>query len=136
MSTVSGMKAFHLILLPDLYAICRVEPGDFMPAWIDQEGFFSITHTAEEISIVCLETSIPPAIQCQAGWRLLKFEGPFEFSQTGVLAAVALPLAEAGVSLLAISTYDTDYVLIQTNQLEQALRILQKAGHTLQYPGD
>jgi hypothetical protein len=107
-----------------------------MPAWIDQEGFLSITHTAEEISIICLEASVPPAIQCQAGWHLLKFEGPFEFSQTGVLASVALPLAEAEVSLLAISTYDTDYVLIQTNQLEQALQILQKAGHTLQYPGD
>jgi len=130
------MKTFHLILLPDRYAICRLEPSDPLPPWINQEGFFSITHTIEELSIVCKEAIVPRAIQCQAGWHILKFEGTFEFSQTGVLASVTLPLAEAGISLLAISTYDSDYVLIQTEQLERALQILQEAGHTLQFPGD
>ena len=134
--TVTSLKAFHLILFPDRYAICRLEPGDSLPPWINHEGFLSITHTTEELSIVCQEAIIPPAIPCQAGWHMLKFEGTFDFSQTGVLASVTLPLAEAGISILAISTYNTDYVLIQTGQLEQAIQVLQEAGHTLQYPGD
>jgi len=130
------MKTFQLVLLPDRYAICRLEPGDSLPPWINREGFVSITHTTEELSIICQEALVPPGIQCQAGLHILKFKGIFEFSQTGVLASVALPLAEAGVSLLAISTYDTDYVLIQSEQLKQAIQWLQEAGHTFQFPGD
>ena len=133
---VTGMKTFHLILLPDHYAICHLEPGDSIPSWINPGEFFSITHTTDELSIVCQEAIVPPAIPCQAGWHIIKFEGNFEFSQTGVLTSVAMPLAEAGVSLLALSTYNTDYVLIPTGQLEQAIQVLQEAGHTLQYPGD
>lgn len=122
--------------MPERYSICRLETGESIPQWINREGFFSITHTTDELSIICQETIVPLYTQSQSGWRILKFEGVFDFSQIGVLASVAQPLAEAGVSLLAISTYETDYILVQEEQLERTLQFLKEAGHSIQIPGD
>ena len=126
------MHALHLTVLPDVYAIFRLPADDPLPPWLSHVSFFSVTRTREELSIVCPEANLPAGIQYQSGWRLLKFEGLFEFTLTGVLASVALPLAEAGISLLAISTYNTDYVLVQAGQLDAAIQVLTAAGHTIQ----
>lgn len=130
------MHALHLTILPDGYAICHLPPDDPLPPWLSQGSFFSVTRTREELSIICPETNLPAGSQYQSGWRLLKFEGPFEFTLTGVLVSVTLPLAEAGISLLAISTYDTDYVLVQAGQLDAAIQVLTAAGHTIQTSGE
>jgi hypothetical protein len=113
-----------------------LEAEDSLPHWVSLNGFFSITHTGSELSLICLESIMPRDSQCQSGWRILQFKGIFDFSQIGVLASVTQPLAEAGVSLLAISTYETDYILVQDGQLEKAIQFLEKAGHIIHIPGD
>ena len=99
-------------------------------AWLLHE-FISITRTPDELSIVCPEDAAPPGGRAEAGWAVLKIEGPFPFEHVGVLASFTTPLAAAGISLFAISTFDTDYVLIKADQLSAATHALVVAGHTL-----
>lgn len=79
--------------------------------------------------MVCAESAVPAGLRCERAWRALRVEGPLDFALTGVLASLALPLAEAGVSIFAISTFDTDYVLVQEENLERAVNALRLAGH-------
>jgi hypothetical protein len=125
--------AISLVLTPlnGRLAVCQLDPGVPLPAWATQGEFWSIARTAGELSIVCAEDSVPPGVTCQPNWRGLKVAGPLDFSLTGVLASLAVPLAEAGVSIFAISTYDTDYLLVQGGQLEAAVDALRRAGHTV-----
>lgn len=103
-----------------------------MPAWATAgKTLSSITRTDEELSIVCAEKLVPTGVKQAAGWRLLKVEGPLDFSLVGVLASIARPLAEAAVSIFAISTHHTDYVLVREVQLATALQALQAAGHAV-----
>lgn len=127
------MPTHALVLTPlnGRLAICQLDPGARFPAWATQGAFWSITRTAGELSIVCAEESVPPGVTCQPGWRGLQVAGPLDFSLTGVLASLAAPLAEAGVSIFAISTYDTDFLLVREEQLEVAVDVLRRAGHTV-----
>jgi hypothetical protein len=110
--------------------VCRLAPGDEIPQWaLSGGGFVSMTRTYNELSLVCAESIVPPGIQCEPGWRILKIEGPLDFTLTGILASVAQPLAEAAVSIFTISTYDTDYVMVKEQDLEKAVRALAAAGH-------
>lgn len=113
-------------------AICRLSPDQEIPAWAMEADFFSITRTQNEVAIVCPEPVIPADLMCERGWRALEVEGPLDFSLVGVLAAITKPLAEAGVSIFAISTYDTDYVLVKENVLNTAVAALRGAGHEVQ----
>ncbi|CAA9421110.1 MAG: hypothetical protein AVDCRST_MAG22-2574 [uncultured Rubrobacteraceae bacterium] len=79
--------------------------------------------------MVCPEDAVPEEVACEGDWRILKLEGPFEFSEVGILASVTTPLAEAGVGIFAVSTYDTDYVLVKEEQLESAAASLRRLGH-------
>ena len=90
-----------------------------------------MTRTAEELSIVVPQERVPDGAVSERDFRGLKLEGPFDFSQVGVLASVLDPLAEAGISIFAVSTYDTDYVLVKASHLEQALEMLRRAGHEI-----
>ena len=92
-------------------------------------GFCSITRTADEVSIVCAENVVPTEIEAARGWVCLKLEGPFAFSETGILSSFLAPLAESGIGIFAISTFDTDYVLIETKLWERAAEVLGAAGH-------
>lgn len=94
-----------------------------------ESGFCSVTRTADELSVVCTEGFVPEGVRCEKGWRVLKLEGPFEFSEVGVLASVAAPLAEVGVSIFAVSTFETDYVLVKDEQLEPAVGALRERSH-------
>jgi hypothetical protein len=128
---MSAPVRLTLTLAPDRYAVCRLGPQADVPHWATRGPFFSVTHTADELSVVCPEKNVPAGVQQADGWRLVKFEGPFEFSATGILAAAADPLAVAGVSIVAISTYDTDYILVRQAQIDRALEILAGAGHEI-----
>jgi len=92
-------------------------------------GFFSVTRTADELSVVCREDEVPEGARSEGGWRVLKLEGPFEFSEVGVLASVTAPLAEAGVGIFALSTFDTDYLLVREDQVGSAAAALRGRGH-------
>jgi len=100
-----------------------------IPEWAQSGGFFSVTRTAEELSIVCEESSVPDSIRTDRDWVALKLEGPFPFSLTGVLSSFLTPLAEQGISIFAVSTFDTDYVLVKRETLDAATRVLRDAGH-------
>ncbi len=110
-------------------SVCRLDRASEIPDWAIAGGFFSITRTAEELSVVCPESSVPGDVGCEKGWRVLKLEGPFEFSEVGVLASVTAPLAEAGIAIFAISTFDTDYVLVKEERLDLAFAALRERSH-------
>ena len=102
-----------------------------MPEWAVGSGFFCVTQTAEELSIVCEQSRVPSDVRSETDWVGLKLEGPFPFAMTGVLASFLQPLAEAGIPIFAIATFDTDYVLMKRDKLEQGLSVLDAAGHEL-----
>ena len=116
----------ELRVLAGRFAICRLPPDAAVPA-----RFFSMTRTPEELSIVCAEADAPEGAKREPGWRMLQVAGPLDFALTGVLAAIAAPLAQAGVSIFAISTFDTDYVLVKDENLARAEEALRAAGHTV-----
>lgn len=109
-------------------AILRLGPNQPIPRWLDLDRpFFALTRSAEELSIVCDEAQLPDGMddaECSRGWRAFRVNGPLDFSLTGVLASIATPLAMAKISLFAISTFDTDYILVRTTQLGAARDVL------------
>jgi uncharacterized protein len=121
--------SLRLSVLEERLAVCRLDPGSGIPAWATPSSFFSITRTPDELSIVCPERDVPPGVAREGGWRALRLEGPFDFGAVGVLASVAGPLAESGVGILAIATYDTDYLLVAEPQLDLAAQTLRERGH-------
>jgi uncharacterized protein len=110
-------------------AVCRLAVDAPFPTWSLEGGFFGVVRTHDEVSIVCSEDRVPESVLAERGFVALKLEGPFPFSMTGVLASFLLPLAEAQIAIFAISTFDTDYVLIKQENLEQAILALSAAGH-------
>jgi hypothetical protein len=114
--------------MPGVFAICRLDADATIPSWATKGSFFSLTKTDEELSIVCEEVNIPPSVRCEKSRLMFKIEGPIDFSLTGILASIANPLAQAKVSIFAISTFDTDYVMVATHDLEKASECLRNAG--------
>ena len=107
-----------LSLLPDTLAICRLAPDAEVPAWAWTGEPASVTRTRDELSVVCRMDAVPKDVRAEAGWRCLKVDGPLDFALTGILAALSAPLAAAGISLFAVSTYDTDYLLVKAENLD------------------
>ena len=122
------MKSLTLSVLSDTFAICRLAASAPIPAWA-RGDFLSITRTRDELSIVCAQSNVPAGIRCEHDWRALQVVGQLDFALTGILASLAAPLADAGISIFALSTFDTDYVLVKARDLEKAMRVLQGAGH-------
>jgi hypothetical protein len=116
-----------LTLLPEQYAICKLPPGTPVPAWAlhHQASFCSVTRSPDELSIICPQEQAPVEIGANTGWRCLKLNGPIGLDEPGVLASMVTPLGEAGVSVFAVATYDTDYLLVQ--KLDAAIAALEKA---------
>lgn len=115
--------------LPGSYAICQLESGAPLPEWATRGPLWSVTRTATELSIVCDASAVPPVVRAHGPWRALMVRGPLALDLTGVLAGLASPLAAAGISLFAVSTYDTDYLLVREADVERAVAALQRAGH-------
>lgn len=147
--TAVVMQRLTLKVLPQNFAICRLNPDAEIPGWASESAFFSITRTEDELSVLCPEQQLPPAggrpkdpgdspdkdrhdrhrdeaasILVERNRRALQVEGPLDFSLTGVLSSLTAPLAEAGISVFAISTYNTDYLLVKQEQFEEAIGIL------------
>ncbi|MBZ5527207.1 MAG: ACT domain-containing protein [Acidobacteriia bacterium] len=125
-----------LSVLPGRFAVCRLAGQAEVPGWASRGSFVSITRAPGELSIVCAEENIPAGIVAERGWKLLGVRGPLEFTLTGILAGLAGPLAEAGISIFAISTYETDYLLVGEAVLEKAIGVLERAGHTILREGE
>ena len=118
-----------LLLLPGAYAVCRLSGGDEVPGWARSGDFFSVTRTSREFSVVCAEETVPQDIVAERGWRCLFVQGTLDFSVTGVVSSLAVPLAAQEIGIFVISTYDTDYLLVRSHDLDRACSILRDEGH-------
>ena len=125
-------RILDLILLPDAFAVCRLAPASAIPAWASASSFLSVTQTKDELSLVCSQCLVPEGIRCEAGWRCLRVSGTMDSSQVGILASLVGPLAEAGISVFAIPTFDTDYLLVKQTDLDKATAALRQTGHSIQ----
>ena len=114
-----------------LYAISKLVKCDKFPAWINFDSFFSITNTDEEFSIVCEEKFVPKNIISDFGWNVLKIVGPLDFSLVGILSNISSILAKEGISIFAISTYDTDYILVKSDKIEQTIEVLKRSNYEI-----
>lgn len=102
-----------------------------MPEWA-AGSFTSVTRTPEELSVVCSQDAVPEAVTAERGWRCLVVAGPLDFALTGIAASLAAPLADAGISVFFVATFDTDYLLVKEDRLADATAALERAGHTLE----
>ncbi len=113
----------QLRLLPETFAICRLGSEQEIPGWaLRHKNFLSITYTADELSLVCSQTAVPASVHCERDWKAFQVIGPLDFSLTGILAALTTPLASGRIPLFAISTFDTDYILVKTHHVEKAVQ--------------
>ena len=127
-----------LALLDEPLAVCRLEPDAPVPAWaLASRPISVVARTAAELSLLVAERSVPPAgsrepgLRVEGGWRAFVVRGPLPFDLVGIFASIAQPLAEAGLSIFAMSTFDTDYVLVKAGDLERARAALEAAGHSV-----
>jgi hypothetical protein len=107
-------------------SIVRLAPQSGLPEWLRLAArpLVSVTLTADELSIVCPAAIVPDGLRCESGWRALRIAGAMDLSSVGVLASVLNPLAEAGIGIFAVSTFDTDYVLVRGEQFTTAVGVL------------
>ena len=119
-----------LQLLSYKLAISKLSPADVIPKWATQGEFFCICKTDEELSIVCSEILVPNSVQSNKGWKGIKVVGPLDFSLTGILSQLVTCLAEEKISIFAVSTFDTDYLLIKEQNFQKAIDVLRAVGHT------
>lgn len=129
-------RSFTLELLAERFAIARLRADSDVPAWAEGGPLVSVTRTPFELSVVCAEAAVPLEVNAQRAFRCLRVLGPLAFSETGVLSSLAQPLARAGVSLFALSTYDTDYLLLADTDLEAGVLALGEAGHVIRVHGE
>lgn len=124
--------ALTLKVLTLTSAVCRLPAGSPLPHWCPPGAHTHVSWTDEELSIACDEGHVPEDVQCERGWRTLMLRGPFAFDLTGILAQVLTPLAQADIGIFAVSTFDTDYVLVKQEHLSPAIEALRAAGHLVE----
>lgn len=123
------MSPLRFSVLPGTFAVLRLAPDAEVPPGVLVPPFHSVTRTPAELSVICPDAAAPEGAKAERGWAILALEGPFAFELTGILASILVPLAKAGVGIFALSTFDTDYVLVKRDGLDDALAALAAAGH-------
>ena len=131
MSDAASAAPLALDVLPGAFAVCRLAADAPVPAWGLAGPFSVVARTADELSVICDEARVPAGVRAAGGWRLLELRGPFAFDEVGVLLRAAAPLAAAGVSIMPVATFDTDYVLVPGARLADAVAALRAAGHAV-----
>ncbi|GAA5449137.1 ACT domain-containing protein [Deinococcus depolymerans] len=120
-----------LSVVPGEYAVSQLPAGSAAPAWAFTGDLWCVLGVSDELSVVCPAANVPPGVTTQPGWAALKLHGPFDFTLSGILASVLNPLRDAEVGIFALSTFNTDYVLVAQADLRRAAQALRAAGHTL-----
>ncbi len=128
---MSNAETYTLQQFPETLVVVRLPPGAEVPEWAESSSLFSITATATETSLVCASRSVPKKARQAGPFRAFAVEGPLDFALTGVLSALLAPLAEAGISIFTISTYDTDWVLVPVAEVDHATEAWRGRGHTV-----
>ncbi len=116
--------------VPGTFGICRLGSRDRIPRWVHRSIFFSICRSPDELSLLCEDRLVPDSVRCERGWSAIRVLGTLDLSLVGVLASLAQPLADAGIGLFTVSTYDTDYLLVREKRLDDAVAVLEAAGHS------
>lgn len=127
-----------LDLLPNIFAVCRLNAHDPLPSWAQPGAacdLWSVTRSADELSIVCPQDAVPKGVRSEVDWRAFKVAGPLDFALVGILAELSGLLARAKVSLFAISTFDTDYILVKSASLNATITAFRDGGHQVHVPG-
>src|SRR3974390_3403283 len=124
-------RTLTLSVIDGLFAIVKLSPESSIPDWALKGPFLSVTRTAEELSLVAAEANVPPSIDAARGWRMFKVHGPFAFNEVGILASLTSPLGRIGVGIFVISTFDTDYLLVQQDEVPAAVEALEHSGHRI-----
>jgi hypothetical protein len=126
------MKTLTLSVLPYHLAVCQLDPDvNMLPGWVLELPFWSVTRTTSELSLVLPEENVLPDWKSEKGWRGLMVRGPLDFSLVGILAALAAALAAAGIPIFALSTFDTDYLLVKEPDLFRAVEVLTASGYEI-----
>ena len=131
MKTEHEIHKITLELADGEYAVSRLNADATIPSWADGPGFVTISRSAFELSIVCLAERVPHGTTTELGWSCMRFVGPFAFGATGIVLSVVRPLAEGGLGVFVVSTFDGDHVLLKQADLPHARTLLQRAGHIL-----
>ena len=124
-----------LDLVPGRFAVCRLAAGEPIPPWATRAPWFSVTRTDAELSVICPASDVPAGVRAEGPWRAFTVRGPLDFDLKGVVASLAVPLADAGISVFVIATYDTDHLLVREPDVEPARAALARAGHTVASAG-
>jgi hypothetical protein len=125
---IQHVKRFQVRRQPGTYSVCRLPAGTPAPAWATG-SFVSITSTSDEVSVICPASCVPEGVRAEPDWALIKVVGPFAFTEVGVISALSGTLASAGFGVVAVGTFDTDYLLVKSDQAGAALASLRDAGH-------
>ncbi|AVT31076.1 MULTISPECIES: ACT domain-containing protein [unclassified Plantactinospora] len=124
-----------IALLPEEYAVCRLPADSTVPAGLlsppADSGVLSVTRSGDELSIICRADHVPADATVETPWRCLRVAGPLDLALTGILASLVVPLADARVNIVAFSTFDTDYLLVPSVRLVEALAALRQYGHRI-----
>jgi uncharacterized protein len=123
------MRPLTLVVLPHAYAICQLAEDAVIPLWADGPGFVSITRSDGELTIVCDAGRVPADIKTDAPWTCFKFQGPFDFGDTGIVAAIVSPISAKRIGLFVVCTFDRDYLLVHARDTEAAISAIEGAGH-------
>ena len=119
-------------MLDGTLAVCRLGGEAPLPEWFSLDApFAAAVRRGDELSLVCPDDAVPAGVTAERGWRALEVGGPMDLALTGALAGLAAPLADAGVPLFALATYDTDVLLVPGDLLDEALAALRAAGHDI-----
>ena len=122
----------NLIILKKRYSIYKFKSDCVLPDWVYLSDFYSITKTKDELSVIAIQTdSISEKITCSKDWRILKVDGPLDFSLIGIIADISIILKEKKISIFTISTYDTDYILVKQNKLNIGIKALRDKKYTI-----
>lgn len=121
------MEKLSLKVLPERLAVCSVDKNQPIPRWVlESSDFYSISKTRDELSIVSAEESVPVGVKAEKGWAAIEVEGPLKFDLIGIVSSLTTSLAENGISVFVLSTYNTDYILIKEENLKTAKTVLSK----------
>jgi len=114
-----------LSIMPEKLGICHLNKNTHIPVWaLEGDSFISIGKTRDELSVICPQDKIPGGVLFEKDWRAFKVQGPLGFVATGIVSSLSAPLAKAGISIMYISTYETDHVLVEEKNLAKAKEIL------------
>jgi uncharacterized protein len=124
----NGIAMINLIPLTDSFTIYQVANEKEIPAEIYGSGFYSVTKTCDEISIVTSCETLFPQLKSEKGWKGFKVAGILDFSLVGIINELTKPLKENGISVFVVSTFNTDYLFVKETAFQQAIEIFSKTG--------